>query len=91
LKGKVPEIDRESVLNAAADYLALPYRAPRLERTLVDILVATEMFAYGEEMFRPIPAALRWFPVRSRYSNGTLYSAISSVCSEQPSYCWAAP
>ena len=29
------------------------------------MLVATEMFAYGEEMFRPIPAALRWLPVRS--------------------------
>ena len=65
VKGKAPDIDRESVLNAADDYLALPYRSPRLERTLVDMLVATEMFAFGEEMFRPIPAALRWLPVRS--------------------------
>jgi hypothetical protein len=47
---KCPFIRRDGVEEAATDYLRLPYRAPALERLLVDVLVATELYAFGNEM-----------------------------------------
>lgn len=55
-----PYMSRESIEQDAYDYLDLPYRAPLLERTLVDILIALEMFAYGKEMLQKPPLGLRW-------------------------------
>ena len=52
-----PDMDRGSIEKAATDYLKLPYRSPALERVLVDVLIALEMYAYG---FR-IVANVRFF------------------------------
>ena len=47
-----PDMDRGSIEKAATDYLKLPYRSPALERVLVDVLIALEMYAYG---YRIVP------------------------------------
>ena len=47
---KCPFIRRDLVEGGATAYLQLPYRAPALERLLVDVLVATELYGYGKEM-----------------------------------------
>jgi hypothetical protein len=65
-----PHIDRFSIEQDAYSYLDLPYRAPLLERTIVDILIATELFAYGKEMFEKLPVGFRWLsqsPMRQKH------------------------
>jgi hypothetical protein len=59
--GEIPHMNRELIEQAASNYLKLPYRAPALERILVDVLIALEMFAYGEQMVRPVPRIVRAF------------------------------
>jgi len=81
---KQPYMDRSSIEEAASAYLRLPYRAERLERTFVDVLVALEMYAFGEMMFTKYPVGLRWLPTRSpiqekhilrRYLGGQVWNA----------------
>jgi hypothetical protein len=62
---KQPYINRSSVESAAAEYLNLPYRSARLERLLVDVLVALELYAFSDEMLTPPDRYLRWIPTRS--------------------------
>lgn len=45
-----PYIEREAAYSAASDYLHLPYRVNTLDRKLVDLLIAHEMFTYADEM-----------------------------------------
>lgn len=62
-EGKCPYIERDGIISITSSYLELPYRAPRLERTLVDLLIATELFAYGDEVFTPLSNDIRrWLP-----------------------------
>jgi hypothetical protein len=63
---RIPQIDRSGVEAAIERYLDLPYRAPYFERTLVDVLVAMELFAFGNEFFVPFPWLLSlWIIPRS--------------------------
>lgn len=65
-EGKCPYIERDGIISTASSYLQLPYRAPRIERTLIDVLIAAELFAYGDEIFSPVPKDIRqWLPIRS--------------------------
>lgn len=52
--GQAPYMFRDSAEEAATKYLRLPYRSPLVERALVDILVALEVYAFGNEMLKPI-------------------------------------
>jgi hypothetical protein len=61
--GKVPYIDRSSVESVVSDYLALPFRAQAIDRFLVRVLVAMELYAYGDEMLNEKTFGL--FPARS--------------------------
>jgi len=47
---KVPYIERSSVESVVGDYLALPYRAQAMDRLLVKVLIAMELYAFGDEM-----------------------------------------
>ncbi|SHK85675.1 hypothetical protein SAMN05444159_4371 [Bradyrhizobium lablabi] len=47
---KVPYIDRSSFESVAGDYLALPYRSQAMDRFLVKVLIAIELYAFGDEM-----------------------------------------
>jgi len=47
---KVPQLDRSEIEACVGRYLKLPFRAQEIDRLLVDLLVATELFAYGELM-----------------------------------------
>jgi hypothetical protein len=60
---KVPHIDRSSVEAAVDDYLALPYRTRSMDRFLVRLLIAVEMYAFGDEMFNEETFGL--YPARS--------------------------
>jgi hypothetical protein len=62
---KFQYMDRYGVEEAATTYLALPYRAPYLERILVDLLIALEMYGYCKEMLEKLPIGWRWVPSRS--------------------------
>lgn len=55
-----PHMSRDSIEQDAYNYLDLPYRAPLLERTIVDILIALELFAFGKEMLEKLPLGFRW-------------------------------
>lgn len=57
---KFPYMERYNIEEAATSYLALPYRAPLLERTLVDLLIALELYQYSKEMLEKPPIGLRW-------------------------------
>jgi len=48
---------RESLVEAATLYLELPYRAPYVERMLVEALIAVEMYGFGAEMFPDLKGA----------------------------------
>ena len=85
--GKAPYISRDSIEGAASEYLKLPYRAPLLERTLVDVLIAREVYTFGTEVgvrkpkfiLRLLPMPLRP-PLQQRhtllgYLTGELWSA----------------
>lgn len=59
-----PYIIRIDVEEAAAEYLALPYRVDGLDRLLTDMLLAAEMFAFADEMQpqlkQKLPTILSW-------------------------------
>jgi len=61
-----PYMSRDDIEEYAYNYLDLPYRAPLLERTIVDILIALEFFAFAKEMFEYSPPGLRWLPKPKR-------------------------
>lgn len=55
-----PYMSRDEIESQAYAYLELPYRVPGLERLLIDILIALELYAYTKEMLqKPIPG-LAW-------------------------------
>jgi hypothetical protein len=59
-----PYIIRLDVEEAAAVYLALPFRVDSLDRLLTDMLMAAEMFAFADEMQsklkQKLPTVLAW-------------------------------
>jgi hypothetical protein len=59
-----PYIIRIDAEEAAAEYLALPYRVDGLDRLLTDMLMAAEMFAFADEMQpqlkQKLPTILSW-------------------------------
>lgn len=59
-----PYIIRLDVEEAAAGYLALPYRVDGLDRLLTDMLMVAEMFAFADEMQpqlkQKLPTILAW-------------------------------
>lgn len=59
-----PYIIRLDVEDAAAGYLALPFRVDSLDRLLTDMLMAAEMFAFADEvqpqLKQKLPTVLAW-------------------------------
>ena len=59
-----PYITANETQEAAANYLHLPYRVPALDRILVDMLMASEMFAFADEvqpiLNKKLPLLLGW-------------------------------
>jgi hypothetical protein len=47
---KVPFIEHSAIENVVGNYLALPYRSLVMDRYLVRILIAMELYAFGDEM-----------------------------------------
>lgn len=67
LSGKVlgePHIDRMTVEEATADYLALPFRVEQWDRLLIDMLMASEIFSFADEvqpqLNQRLPTLLGW-------------------------------
>ena len=58
-KKKSPYFNRDFLVDAGSQYLALPYRAPLLERTLIDALMAAEVFAFGQLVREREPFLMR--------------------------------
>lgn len=52
---EAPQFGRAEIEETTAQYLRLPYRSEYIDRTLVDLLVALEIYAFGEEMINPKP------------------------------------
>jgi hypothetical protein len=82
----VPYMDRSSLETVVGEYLALPYRSPAMDRLLVDVLIAMELYAYGDEMLNEKTFGL--FPARSplkqrhallAYLRGQLINAVLLV------------
>ncbi len=49
-KTNLPKIDRDSLQESAQLYLDLPVRHQRVDRCIIDALVAAEVFAFADEM-----------------------------------------
>jgi len=60
---KTPYLDRGSIESVVGEYLALSFRATAIDRTLVDVLVAMELYGYGNEILNEQTFGL--FPARS--------------------------
>ena len=48
---KSPYMERSEIESAVGEYLNLPFRDERIDRLLVDILIALELYAYGDEIY----------------------------------------
>jgi len=63
-KRLTPYITVNETQEAVATYLDLPYRVPALDRILVDMLMASEMFAFADEvqpiLNKKLPLLLGW-------------------------------
>ncbi len=51
---KSPFLRREHIEEAVGEYLELPYRARGMDRLLVDLLVALELYQYSNEMINEV-------------------------------------
>jgi hypothetical protein len=60
---KTPRFDRLEIESITGRYLELPYRAETLDRVLVDLLVALEVYQYADQMLNE--PTLPGFPARS--------------------------
>ncbi len=78
--GKAPEIIRADLERVVDNYLKLPVRSTVVDRTLVDILIAAELYAFAQEVYggwhpisriRVAPRLLGLF-VRGRLALGIL-------------------
>ena len=61
---KIPYVERQSIEACVGQYLDLPFRCMPMERILIDVLVAMEFYAFGDEMLNnPLKQAhILWFP-----------------------------
>ena len=50
----VPYIYREFVEDAVSEYLNLPFRSKIIDRLILDLLIAMELYGFGDEMLNPI-------------------------------------
>lgn len=50
-RGDTPYVDRDALIRATAQYLALPIRNKTVDRTLVDSLIGVEVFEFSKQMF----------------------------------------
>lgn len=88
---KSPHIDRSQLEQTVGRYLELPYRTKAVDRQLLDVLVATELYAFGDEMFNepilsflPIRSPLKqphvaWTYVRGQFINAVVLGGIAAV------------
>jgi hypothetical protein len=75
---KVPYIDRSQLEDAVVRYLELPYRAQAIDRLFIEVLVAAEMYAYGDEMWNE--HVFDFAPARSPLKDAmtSVYAQLSS-------------
>jgi hypothetical protein len=79
---KVPYIDRSSLECVVDDYLVLPYRSQAMDRLLVKLLIAVELYAFGDEMLNektfgfPARSPLKQSHVLLAYLRGLLVNAV---------------
>lgn len=48
-----PYIDKFDLANLVQTYLTLPFRSPSIEKILVDLLIASELSMFADQMFNP--------------------------------------
>jgi hypothetical protein len=80
---KVPYFNRQSLEIVVGDYLALPYRSQAMDRLLVCVLIAMELYQFGDEMFNektfdlfPPRSPLKQRHVLLAYLRGQLLNAV---------------
>lgn len=79
---KVPYIERSSLEAAVDEYLALPYRSQAMDRILVKVLIAIELYAFGDEMLNektfgfPARSPLKQSHVLLAYLRGVLFNGV---------------
>jgi hypothetical protein len=84
---KVPYINRSSLESVVGDYLALPYRSQAMDRMLVRVLIAMELYAFGDEMLNektfglfPARSPLRQRHVFLAYLRGQIVNGVFFAC-----------
>lgn len=73
MRGEIPDMGRQQIENIVSDYLALPYRNARMDRLLVDLLVALELFAFGKESRIEIKRHSLWGWLKLRVYSAALW------------------
>jgi hypothetical protein len=78
---KAPAFDRPGIEAAVGRYLDLSYRSREIDRLLVDLLVALEFYAYGEQTINAfaIPGIVATSPLKRRVLVEWLVSNVLSV------------
>jgi hypothetical protein len=51
---KTPSLGRQDIEAVVGSYLRLPYRSQPIDRMLVDLLIALELYGYGNEVLNPV-------------------------------------
>jgi hypothetical protein len=51
---RTPSLGRQDIEAVVGSYLRLPYRAQVIDRMLVDLLIALELYGYGDEILNPV-------------------------------------
>lgn len=67
---RAPKMDRFEIESAVSQYLDEPWRCERLDRLLIDLLVAMELVAFTDEMInepRWLPNFFRLSPLRQKH------------------------
>jgi hypothetical protein len=97
---KVPYINRSSVEYVVGEYLALPYRSQAMDRILVNVLIAMELYAFGDEMlnektfdFLPARSPLKQRHVllaylRGQLLNGAFFVGVAALALWASSHGW---
>jgi len=71
LRVDAPVISRDSLEDASAAYLDLPFRSAEMDYLLVELLIACELFSYARQMSSALKRTTFWGWAKAR-----LYSAI---------------
>ena len=88
LDGEMTDFDRMTLEGLVGRYLDWPFRHERVDRLLVDLLMACEIFAFGRETKHQIKAQTAWGWIKYRFYNLLFWGAVVWLAYVLASWGW---